>query len=348
MTYLHFARSPKKLSRWGLLAVFVIGFFAILWLARVVLFPFLLAIILAYLLAPLVELFVKHRVHRVLAILFTYALVGLVITAMMVYMVPLWVQETAKMIHLIPALTKQLQVTWNYWLMRFHQAPIPSSVRKAIDQAGIHWQSRLFTLSKQLVTAVFGVLPGILSVIVSPVLAFYLLKDMNRIRERFWQVIPVRWQPSVFVLALDIDRTLNGFIRGQLLVALVVGTLSGLWVQALGIPLALLIGAIAGFTDVIPYVGPIAGAIPAVVLGLEQSPLKAVYAVAGFIAIHQLEGTVIGPKVMGDSVGLHPLVVIFAILAGGEIGGVAGLLLAVPSAAVIKVVLGHLYRRLVI
>ncbi|WP_053959268.1 AI-2E family transporter [Sulfobacillus thermosulfidooxidans] len=342
------ARSPVKFFRLGLLAVFVLGSLMLLWAARVVLLPFIFAIVLAYLLAPLVELFVKHRMHRVPAILLAYALVGLFITAMIVYMVPLWIQETVKMIHLIPSLTKQLQWTWNYWLMRFHQAPIPSSVRKAIDEAGVRWENKLFTLSKQLVTAIFGVLPGILSVIISPILAFYLLKDMNRIRARFWQVVPVDWQPSVYVLALDIDRALNGFIRGQLLVALFVGILSGLWVQILGIPLSLLIGAIAGFTDVIPYVGPIAGAIPAVVLGLEQSPLKALYAILGFVAIHQLEGTVIGPKVMGDSVGLHPLVVIFAILAGGEIGGVAGLLLAVPSAAVIKVILGHLYRRLII
>ena len=116
----------------------------------------------------------------------------------------------------------------------------------------------------------------------------------------------------------------------------------------LGIPLAFLIGVIAGVTDVIPYVGPIAGAIPAVMLGMERSPIIAVYAILGFVAIHQLEGAVIGPKIMGDYVGLHPLVVIFAILAGGEMGGLVGLLLAVPSAAVIKVIFGHLYRRLII
>ncbi len=252
------------------------------------------------------------------------------------------------MIHVVPTLTKQIQLSWNYWLKRFHQAPIPGSVRKAIDEAGIRWENKLFSLTRQLVSAVFGVLPGVLSVVVSPILAFYLLKDMDRIRERFWQVVPIRWHAPVYVLALDVDRALNGFIRGQLLVALFVGILSGLWVGFLGIPLALLIGAIAALTDVIPYVGPIAGAVPAVMLGLEQSPIKALYAVLGFVAIHQLEGTVIGPKIMGDSVGLHPLVVIFAILVGGEIGGLAGLLLAVPTAAVVKVILGHLYRHLII
>ncbi|HBQ95610.1 MAG: AI-2E family transporter [Firmicutes bacterium] len=348
MRYPNIAGNPRKFYRWGLLAVFVVGVVGILSAARVVLLPFLFAIILAYFLAPLVELFVKHRIHRVPAILLSYALVVLILAATVVYMVPLWVQETGKMIHVVPTLTKQIQLSWNYWLKRFHQAPIPGSVRKAIDEAGIRWENKLFSLTRQLVSAVFGVLPGVLSVVVSPILAFYLLKDMDRIRERFWQVVPIRWHAPVYVLALDVDRALNGFIRGQLLVALFVGILSGLWVGFLGIPLALLIGAIAALTDVIPYVGPIAGAVPAVMLGLEQSPIKALYAVLGFVAIHQLEGTVIGPKIMGDSVGLHPLVVIFAILVGGEIGGLAGLLLAVPTAAVVKVILGHLYRHLII
>ncbi|MCY0908154.1 MAG: AI-2E family transporter [Sulfobacillus thermotolerans] len=342
------ARGPQKYYRWGLLAVFCVGAVAIIWSARVVLLPFVFAIVIAYLVAPPVEWFVKHHVHRVVAILLVYAALGMVITGVIVYMVPLWVQETVKMIHLIPALTRQLQQTWNYWLMRFHQAPMPLSVRRAIDETGVRWENKLFGLSKTVLSTLFGVLPGLLSLIVSPILAFYLLKDMERIRARFWQVIPVKWHAEVYVLGLDIDRALNGFIRGQLLVALVVGVLSGLWVGILGIPLALLIGAIAGITDIIPYVGPIAGALPAVVLALDRSSWTAIYAVLGFVAIHQLEGTVIGPKVMGDSVGLHPLVVIFAILAGGEIGGVAGLLLAVPATAVIKVVMAHLYRRLTI
>lgn len=342
------ARRPLKYYRWGLLAVFCSGAVLVLWAARVVLLPFVFAIVIAYLLAPPVEWFVKHRIHRVLAILIVYALVGIVMAGVIVYMVPLWVQETVKMIHLIPALTRQVQRTWSIWLLRFHQAPMPRSVRMAIDEMGVRWESKLFGLSKTVLSTVFGVLPGILSLIISPILAFYLLKDMGRIRARFWQVVPVAWHAQVYVLGLDIDRALNGFIRGQLLVALVVGLLSGMWVGILGIPLALLIGAIAGVTDIIPYVGPIAGALPAVILGMDRSPWTAVYAIMGFVAIHQLEGTVIGPKVMGDSVGLHPLVVIFAILAGGEIAGVAGLLLAVPTAAVIKVLLAHLYRRLTI
>ncbi len=313
-----------------------------------VLLPFIFAVILAYLLAPLVEVFVNQGLNRVMAILLVYVLVAMVIAGSFIYLVPLGVQEGVHLIHLLPAMTRQIQEAWNYGLIRFHQAPMPKSVRRAIDEMGVTWENRLFAISRQILASVFEMLPGVLSLLISPILAFYFLKDLGRIRTRFWQVIPVSWHSAVYVLAIDIDRALNGFIRGQIFVALVVGVLSGIWVAALGIPLALLIGAIAGITDIIPYVGPIAGALPAVILGMDISPWTAIYALVGFVAIHQIEGTVIGPKVMGDSVGLHPLVVIFAILAGGEIAGLAGLLLAVPTAAVTKVVLAHLYRRVTV
>jgi predicted PurR-regulated permease PerM len=132
------------------------------------------------------------------------------------------------------------------------------------------------------------------------------------------------------------------------MVAVVVGLLSTVWMIVLKIPFALLIGAVAAVTDVIPYLGPVAGAIPAVLLGLTRSPWVSLYAVLGFVVIHQLEGTVISPKVVGESVGLHPLVVIFAILAGGAIAGFWGLIIGVPLAAVLRVVLQHGYRRLTI
>lgn len=341
--------SPRRWYRWGLLIL--VGLFGvwILMVSQAILLPFLLAFVLSYLLAPLVELLVVHgRLSRSLAILVAYALVALVIAALIVYMVPMLVQETVRLIKDVPTLAAGVQSVWDYWLLRFHQQPMPAAIRSAITGTGHHLQQVLLRFVKGLVHAAFGLVPGLLSFVVAPVLAFYVLKDLNHIRERFWILIPVDWRGPVYKLGYDVDRALNGYIRGQLMVALVVGTLSSIWMIVLGIPFALLIGALAAVTDVIPYVGPIAGAIPAILLGLTRSPWVSLYAVLGFIVIHQLEGTVISPKVVGGSVGLHPLVVIFAILAGGAIGGFTGLLVGVPAAAVLRVVFTHLYRRLVV
>lgn len=342
------SQSPLRWYRWGLLVVFAAGGMGLLWLTRSVLTPFLFALVLAYLLAPLVETFVRHGIRRVWAILMVYALLGIAMAAVIIYMIPLLVQESVHVIHMVPTLVSSAQGSWDVWLRRLHQAPIPASLRAAINGTGTHLQGQLLGVLKGLIGAIFGLVPGVLSLIVAPVLGFYFLKDLERIRMRFWDIVPVEWRSSMFKLGFDVDRALNGFIRGQLTVALVVGVLSTIWVFILGIPFPILIGALVTLTDVIPYVGPIAGALPAVLIALNMSPLTALYTIVGFVAIHQLEGAVIAPKVMGESVGLHPLVVVFAILAGGELGGIVGLLIAVPTAAVLKVLLGHLYRRLTI
>lgn len=342
-------RSPRRWIRWGLLACSGAAAVWILVAARGVLLPFFLAFVFAYLVAPLVDAISLHgRIPRVAAIMLVYALFALLVVGIVVYGIPTLVQESVHLIRYLPNFAQAVQSSWTYWLERFHHQPMPGAIRSAIISTGTHLQNQLLHAVKGMVGAAFGLVPGVLSLLIAPVLAFYVLKDLHHIRSRFWQFVPVDWRASVYKLGFDLDGALNGYIRGQLMVALVVGGLSAIWMMVLHIPFALLIGAVAAVTDVVPYVGPIAGAIPAVLLGLMQSPWVSLYAVLGFVVIHQLEGAVISPKVVGDSVGLHPLVVIFAILAGGDIAGFTGLLLGVPVAAVLKVVLSHLYRRVAV
>lgn len=341
------SRSPLRWYRWGLLTCVLVASAWLFWAVRAILLPFILAMVLAYLMAPVVEVIASRmRIHRVLAILVVYAILASGVALVVVYAVPVLIQQSVQLIRQVPKFAVGIQGNWDYWLTRFHQAPIPPSIRTAIQATGSHLQGDLLKWLKSLLHVLFGLVPGVLSLLIAPILAFYVLKDLARIRRRFWLLVPVEWHGAVFKLGFDIDRALNGFIRGQLIVALVVGLLSTLWMLLLGMPDAVLVGALAAITDVIPYVGPIAGAIPAVALALARSPLEAVWVVAGFILIHQLEGAVIGPKVVGDSVGLHPLVVVFAILAGGDLAGLSGVLLGVPVAAVLRVFLTHLYRRL--
>lgn len=342
-------KGPRRWHRWGLL-VGVLAF--AVWLmsaAHAVLLPFVIAFVLAYLLAPVVEALVVHgHLHRVVGIVLVYGLVGLIMALLIVYFVPTLVAESLRLIKFVPQLAQDVQGAWNYWLSRFHQQPMPPAIRGAISGTAKHLQTRLLSALNGTVHAAFGLVPGLLSFLIAPILSFYVLKDLPRIKEKFWALVPVTWRGGVYKLGYDIDRALNGYIRGQLMVALAVGVLSAIWMIILHIRFALLIGAVAAITDIIPYVGPVAGAIPAIALGLMRSPWVALYAVLGFIVIHQLEGTVISPKVVGESVGLHPLIVIFAILAGGEVDGFFGLLMAVPVAAVIKVVVAHGYRRLTV
>ncbi len=316
------------------------------WVTRPVLTPFLFAFVIAYLLAPLVDWCGRRGIPRIVAILAIYLVFGGSLALAGVYVAPRLLQESLRMIHRLPVWTKAVEGYWSFWLTKLHQAPMPASLRAMLDQTTQRLATYLLGLVQSVLRLALGMVPGAISLLLAPILAVFVLKDLDRIRSRFWTLIPWTLRPAVYKLGLDIDQALNGFIRGQLMVALFVGLLSAAWTLALGIPFALLIGALAGVTDVLPYLGPIVGAIPAVILALTISPWKVAYVVIGFVIIHQLEGTVIAPKVVGDSVGLHPLIVIFALLGGAELAGVTGLLLAVPSAAVIKVGVVHAFRRL--
>lgn len=120
--------------------------------------------------------------------------------------------------------------------------------------------------------------------------------------------------------------------------------LVGLWSFALGIPFPVLIALVAAMTDVVPYIGPVVGALPAVALGLLHSPWTALYAAVGFVGIHQLEGTVLGPQVVGEAVGLHPLMIVLVVLVGAQVAGLLGMLVAEPVAAAARITVEHLYR----
>lgn len=139
---------------------------------------------------------------------------------------------------------------------------------------------------------------------------------------------------------------LNGFIRGQLVNAAVVGLLISAGLALLGIKYSLFIGLIAGLFDIIPYFGPIIGFIPASVLALAKSPIAVVWVLVIFVVVNQIEANIISPKIIGERVGLHPLAVIFAIFSGGELMGIVGMLIAVPVAAIVRVLLNYTLQQI--
>ncbi|HEX3032252.1 MAG TPA: AI-2E family transporter, partial [Bacillota bacterium] len=145
----------------------------------------------------------------------------------------------------------------------------------------------------------------------------------------------------------DMDQVLRGFIRGHLLVCGLVGGLSALGLYLIGVPFALLLGIIAGILDIIPFFGPILGAVPALALALLQSWQATIYTLLLFVIIQQVEGNIITPKILGEAVGLHPLIIIFALLAGGHLWGVTGMIIALPLAAVIRVAARYMLIKLV-
>ncbi len=188
---------------------------------------------------------------------------------------------------------------------------------------------------------------NIINVVLGLIIAFYLLKDKEYFASAYSEVMELlisrKYNQGFHHFMRDIDRVISQFIRGQLLDGLIVGIITAIVLSIIGLEFAVVIGMIAGIANVIPYFGPIIGMIPAVIVGLlSDSPIKALFAVIAMLVIQQIDGAVISPKVVGDSVGLHPVFVIISIIIGGSYFGLLGMVIAVPAAAVIKLLLGRL------
>ncbi len=166
----------------------------------------------------------------------------------------------------------------------------------------------------------------------------YFLADYTRISANFYRIVPVRWRPVYSDLSVKADQTVGGYLRGQLMISAILGIVLWLGLAILGVPLALAIGFLAGIFNIVPYLGPIIGAIPAILLGLTVSPLTALLVVILFVLANQLEGNLLSPLVLSKNVNVHPLTVLLAIMAGLSLFGLVGALLAVPAVALGKLI----------
>ena len=186
-----------------------------------------------------------------------------------------------------------------------------------------------------------GLFSGLFIYLLTPILAYYLLRDKAIICEKINGIFPCAYKQRIAYLCREIDRVLTKFIRGHLLLALIVGILMAIGLSIINVKFAILLGIFAGVLDLVPYFGPILGAIPAVAIALLDSKSKAIYVIIITVLIQQLESNYLSPKILGESVGLHPLAIIFVVLAGGHLFGFLGLVLAVPAAAIGKIIINY-------
>lgn len=320
------------------LAAVAAGAVLLLWRVRSLLVPFVLAAILAYLLNPLVRILEKREVPRASAILVVYAAFAVAATLAVVIVGPLLTAELNAILQTLPRQTERLEAFTFDMLGDLRRLPFPDLVEEAIQAAASRVEQALGMAADRLLDWLPGVFTAVLYAVLAPVLAYFLLRDWPLLQVRLLQWFPLEWQEDILTLVRRVNQVLSGFLRGQLLISLIIGFTLAAAFALLNVRYALLVGLIAGAFDIIPYFGPLIGSIPAMVLALMQSPATAVWAALVLFGVNQLEGILLSPKVVGEYVGLHPVTVIFAVLAGAELFGVLGMLLGVPVAAVIKVV----------
>lgn len=198
--------------------------------------------------------------------------------------------------------------------------------------------AQLSDLGSSLLTQTLGLVNGLVAILTVLVLTFYLLLEEEGLKKIYKGLTPAEWHSALAETTRKIAGKLGAWLRGQIFLMLAVGVATTIGLLIIGSPYALTLGVWAGLTEVIPIVGPWIGAVPGVVIGIAESPLQGFLALLVYLVIQQLEGNVLVPKIMAKAVGLNPVIVIIAILVGGKLYGLMGVLLAVPLAAAISVV----------
>ncbi|MCG0276390.1 MAG: AI-2E family transporter [Thermosediminibacteraceae bacterium] len=309
-----------------------------------VVFPCSIGVLIAYILNPLVVYLTTKGFKRHVAVALIYFILICAIAVAMFYVVPVIITELNKLIETVPFYAKQVQ-DFFYTLKKEYKDNLPVGLQEVIDRNITLMESILLNLLQNLVERLLSWFSGLWSFILGPIIGFYILKDLDNLKSSLAKYIPLAYRDSFFQWIKKIDSTLGHYVRGQLIVSLIVGILTSLALYILGIDFALLIGILAGITNIIPYFGPIIGAVPAITITLLKYPHKVLWVVGAFALIQQIESGIISPQIMGEHLGLHPITVILSLLFGGTFFGIWGLILAVPSAALLKAVINTVLQK---
>jgi predicted PurR-regulated permease PerM len=314
---------------------------------RAVLPPFIFALAFTYILGPPVNGLTRRGLNRTAAILLVY-LVGAAMLALAgTFAWPALVRETAAFVEGLPRHTAGIEQFLEDLSRRYQRTPLPEGVRLIIDEHLRRAEQFLISTLRSAAGAVIDVVSQAANLILAPILAFFFLRDAGGLTRRVEAYVPAPYQGQVLGLLAEIDAVLRNFVFGRLVVALLVGLLSAAGLALIGVEYALVLGAIAGICDLIPFFGPFIGAVPAVILAGLKSTTALLLVVILFVIVQQIEAQVLAPLILSETVGLHPVAVIFALLAGGHLYGLWGVLLAVPVAAVLRLLLRRLYLYLV-
>ncbi|MEB8385909.1 AI-2E family transporter [Rhodobacteraceae bacterium KMM 6894] len=322
---------------WGIAAAV---FLVVLWFLGDVILPFILGGAIAYFLDPVADRLERMGLSRALAVTVITLLGVTIFVVMGLLVVPTLVSQATSLFDTAPRLLGNLQT---FLVKHFPQlGDTESTLRQSLTAVGATIQERGGQLLETLLTSVTSLLNVVILFVVVPVVAFYLLYDWDRMVANIDDLLPRDHAPVVRRLAKDIDKTLAGFIRGMGTVCLILGTYYAIALMLVGLQFGLVVGAIAGLITFIPYVGALIGGILAIGLALFQfwGDWVSIGLVAGIFVLGQvIEGNILTPKLVGNSVGLHPVWLIFALSVFGALFGFVGMLVAVPVAASIGVLM---------
>lgn len=311
-------------------------------------FPIIAAGVFYYILRPVIALLEKWKIPRPLGILIVYLALAGGLTGLVFSIGPVLVDQFNSLVKGAPNLISDLQRAISDWERNPYIARLLQSDMVDINGLTERISGSIGEISSSFGNYIFSILNVVTNVLIGivllPFILFFMLKDGKKLMPSLLRVVPKEHRKEGAKILEDMDDALSGFIQGQLIVSLFIGTFVYIWYVIIDLEYALILALIALFLNVVPFIGPIIGTAPGVIVGLIQSPLTALWVVLGVIVIQQIESNLVSPLVMGKRLDIHPLTIILLLLVASSLAGFLGLILAIPTYAVLKVIFTHTYR----
>ena len=338
--------TPELRLNW-LIATALTGW--LLYLLAPVLTPFVAAALLAYIGDPLADRLQRLKLPRTLAVVAVFVFTFLVLVLLVVLVGPLIRTQISALFDALPEIARQFEQVWMPNIAGYlniepdQDIGLGAFLSRYGDMAGSWGTKVLVSVTK----SGGAVAAAVLSLFLVPILTFYLLRDWDSMLEHLQALLPSEHRETIVGLVKETDEVLGAFLRGQLLVMLALSIIYSLGLGLVGLKFAVAIGVVSGLVSFVPYLGFVFGiALAGLTVALEPNPLWLLVGVIATFSIAQfLEGSILTPKLVGDRIGLHPVIIIFAVAAGGQLFGFFGILLALPAAAVLSVLVRFAYHR---
>ena len=333
------------------LGLLVLGYVLLKFLGhiRIVVTFLTISVILAYILEPIIRYFIKFRIPRLWAIIISYLAIISVFAIFFAFVIPIITREFNQLVADAPRLLlqgKNALMSANNWYTQKLPLEFRTYLASLTERATQEMEGTIIKMLQRTFDAIFQVFSIGAGIIVVSIFTFYLLLDAVMYRKHFLSLFPPAWQMDAEQLVESINKSLGGFVRGQLIVCAFIGIAVAITLLVAGIPYAVFIGFFAGVIEIVPFVGAYAGAIPALILAFFKSPMLALVLAGAFILIYTIQSKVIYPNVLGHNVGFSPLLVLVVVLMGAELAGLFGMFIAVPVTAILRVLFYYVHRKL--
>ena len=296
--------------------------------------------ILAYLLNPIINYLESKNIKRLWGVLLLYLVIVGMILILAFLVIPKSSREIKRLMVDVPSYIDRASGLIDFLYNEYYSTlgdlpPIFQGVQQVIMENIVGLESMVVDGLKTFMGGIINTFSKVVSLVLTPILTLYFLVDKDYFKEKIIGLIPKRFRADSIKLSKEIDHSLSKFVRGKIIMAAYVGIATTMVLLILGIEFAIVIGFITGLADVIPYIGPFLGFLPAVFFAFLSSPIKALWLAIIFVLIQWSENNILAPKVIGDTTGIHPVLILLSIIVGGGVFGVMGMILGVPVVAVL-------------